>query len=294
MGAHGRSHKVRHIDGEIRRSDYRILSAKNGASQILKTIASWPEGEMPRGRNRKMKMLEKVLKQIRDPKYGITLRAIGFALCNNTSCPVQLKPTHSDHTGETREFTYQAMKTARGLLIRLKKSNPEGLRIVLVKYKDQVLGITEYKYLNGFWDDALVDTDIKRQLDTVAKIEDGLKKKERRLQDKVENAKKVEAEANLLMLSIDLKIACGKKAITKWDRRRLSNRLERLNERLKTGKVKDEAFKAQIYTNKQELEKLEKSRLERWHEHSGQKRKIRDDGMNSRIDSYMSFTQNKQ
>jgi hypothetical protein len=123
--------KVRNIENEIRRSEVRLLSAKNGATQILKTIASWSEIEMPKGRNRRMKILEKVLKQIREPRYGVSLRVLGLVFCRN-SCP-------RDLSFET-EFIYESMKTARGLVRRLRKSEPEGLNIAIFKYKDPMLG----------------------------------------------------------------------------------------------------------------------------------------------------------
>jgi hypothetical protein len=190
--------KIGHIDNEISRSKARIVSAKSGATQILKSIASWSETEMPKGRNRKMKILEKILKQIREPKYGVSLRALGLVFCRD-SCPREL----SFDMADTVEFTYESMKTARGLVRRLRKSQPEGLNIAIFKYKDQVLGITEYRYVNTFWNDSLTEADRLNQIEHATKCLAGLEKKQERLQYIIEHPDEVQSAVDKLEAEIE-------------------------------------------------------------------------------------------
>ena len=45
----------------------------------------------------------------------------------------------------------------RKLIRILKKRKLEGLKIIAVKFTDPLLGITDYRFVNGLWDDSLID-----------------------------------------------------------------------------------------------------------------------------------------
>jgi hypothetical protein len=185
-----------------RRSELRILSAKNGATQILKTIASWSEKEKPKGRDRKIKTLEKILKQIREPRYGVTLRALGLVFCSSKkACPRELRV----YDNATDEFIYESMKTARILLRRLRKSEPQGLNIGIFKYKDLVLGITEHRYVNTFWNDSLTEEDRLNQLHHAEKCLAGLEEAQKRIRYIADHPDEVEAERKKFTAELEAK-----------------------------------------------------------------------------------------
>ena len=203
------------------REQVRIMSAKSGASQILKTIASWSDNEIPKGRDRRIRILEKVLKQIREPRYGVTIRSLGLVFHNtrkkrcdagdyigdgnelmystptDLACPIDI--------GLNDDYFFRAMDTARRYLKRLRKMEPEGLTIGIFKYKDPILGITEYRYVNTFWNDSLTEEDRLNQLHHTEKCLAGVEKKRKQLRYIADHPDEVEAEIKRFSAELEAK-----------------------------------------------------------------------------------------
>lgn len=132
-----------------RREEARELSTNNVIEQIRRSIEDWTDAETPSGRSIKSKFLEKLLKPIREPKYGFTLNALAGCFY----------PEDIDFYWIESRDNSDAKRNMRKLIQRIKKRKPEGLKLVAIKFKDPLLDITEYRYVNGFWNDSLVDTE---------------------------------------------------------------------------------------------------------------------------------------
>ena len=175
----------RREEAEIRKAELRILAAKNGASQVLKTIASWSENEMSTGRNWKLKTLEKVLKDIRDPKDGVSTRALSYVFTSENYCPLPMKALRSgdgnmydrrDDLDSMYHWSIKSMTTATNLVSRLKKRDAriyantnnsdkiEGLNIITVRCKDKTFGVVEDRHSNAFWNDVLQEKNFELKL----------------------------------------------------------------------------------------------------------------------------------
>jgi hypothetical protein len=147
-----------------RRREAKVLAAKNVIQQIQRTISSWPEEEKPsNGRDKRIKTLIKLLRPIRDPKYGLTALALGGVFY-----PDKFAPDDNINTWYVKASLIR--EKIRGLIWHVnKKVKPEGLDIVAIKFKDPLLGITEYRWVNAFWDDSLQDVSEGRK-DKIKKL----------------------------------------------------------------------------------------------------------------------------
>ena len=79
----------------------------------------------------------------------------------------------------------------RKLIRSIKKRKPEGLKLVAIKFKDPLLDITEYRYVNGFWNDSLVDTEEVHK----KKVSEGLKRVQRNAIKTLSKSKQERQEA---------------------------------------------------------------------------------------------------
>lgn len=131
---------------EQRRNEVRIRSTKNAIKQIDKLVNSWSDVEKPKDRFKKSETLEKLLKPIKEPKHGWTLSALAGYFYRD----------EFDLDGFKSNDNRTAKIKTRKLIQNLKNRKPEGLQIIAVKFTDPLLGITEYVYLNGFWNDSLI------------------------------------------------------------------------------------------------------------------------------------------
>ena len=148
-----------------------------------------PDTEKPRGRSRKSKILEKLLKPIKESKYGLTLNALaGY-----------FYPDQFDLTKLESSDNYIAKENMRKLIQALKKTKTEGLKIIAVKFKDPILNITEYRYVNGFWNDALIEIGENHK----KKVREGL---ERRIKNDERSLSMTEQERKDCIEDLELEI----------------------------------------------------------------------------------------
>ena len=139
--------------------ELKILHNKNRIKQIKKIVAGLLEKEnQKQGKEdtnrisklsytKRMDLLQKLMKPIREPKFGLTLNDLAGVFYTELFNPDET----IDDNGSRN-----ARNNMRRLIKRVNKRH-DGIDLVAIPYKDNDTGLFEHRFVNAFMSDKLLD-----------------------------------------------------------------------------------------------------------------------------------------
>lgn len=140
--------------------ELKILHNKNRIKQIKKTVVGLLQDENQKHGGeedasrisklpyiKKMELLEKLMKSIREPKFGLTLNDLAGAFYSDYFNPDEPQWDNGSRKARTN---------MRRLIKRVNKRH-DGIDLVAIPYKDNYTGLFEHRFVNAFMSNELLD-----------------------------------------------------------------------------------------------------------------------------------------